>query len=426
MSSKIKNIFIIGIAYYLIYYCSYSAYNYMLNIISGSSNLSLQKYSLLDVLQIFEFIGGFYWTNLADRTQKHKYIIIVGLLGYAFFFSAFKFAPTCMKADGLNVFTIFYRSALGFFCSGIFATLDAFCIKYLEQTDDAKNLYGRIRIFACVGYSSAHITLKFAEQYFTNAKPGMCSIYLTIILAVISSFYILIFFPFVDIIENKNSDKNKIDLIQNTRNIKKLLTFNFLLLSGTILLQGIHRKAITTYLVSYFDSNEIKRSKINYVLAARSIPELILFLSTSLIEKKIGIYVMHFLAVFFGILRPISYAYVDLKNYEDTIKTILMYVLEFTNGIFSVLFYYSGVQIANEISTAKTKSLAQGIIYGCYNGLAPCFSGLIGFLLLDKEVIKFKGNNIRGLFLLTGVLGCVGFILMAILIIRNRIKPKTI
>lgn len=137
---------ILGTANFFINLCVYSAHNYMFKIIQMNTKLTEKQYSVLDMFLFVKFIGAFFWTNLADRTKKHQMIIIIGLLGYAFFFCALKWAPKCMKAEGLNFFTYFYKSVSVFFLSGVFATMDALTLDFLEKKNQERKWYGRIKM----------------------------------------------------------------------------------------------------------------------------------------------------------------------------------------------------------------------------------------------------------------------------------------
>ncbi|KAM0678773.1 hypothetical protein BDAP_000556 [Binucleata daphniae] len=279
----------------------------MLIIISYETNLTPKQYSFLDMLQIVEFIGGFMWTNLADRTSKHKSIIIAGLLGYALFLSAFRFAPNFCKVDGLNFYAFLYKGMCSFFSSAIFATLDAFCLQKLSQNKKSDKLFGRIRIFACVGQFFAHIFL-YLFDYFkkVESKNGMNSIIITNILAVICSFYIFLFLKNNKIRDKqKHNDSYSAKYKKNIEYIKKLAQPSFILLLTTIFLQGIHRRTVSSYLDLYYENNNINKSKRYLVFAMRSIPETILFFYTKQIQSFIGIYWMQFASIFFGVIRPI-------------------------------------------------------------------------------------------------------------------------
>ncbi|KAM0675874.1 hypothetical protein GVAV_000650 [Gurleya vavrai] len=422
-----KAIFILGIAYFLINWCVYSAHNYMLVIISHNTNLTPKQYSILDILQIIKFFGAFFWTNLADRTKKHSLIISVGLVGYAVFFSAFRFAPKCLEAKGLNFFTFFYKGVSTFFLSSVFATMDAFVLEYLEQKGKERKLYGRIKMFSCIGHGFAHIALRQLEKLVgDNLEKGMCSIILTLAIAFLAAFFISFFFMRVNVIfekKIKNKDSFSKKLKKNFGYIKELIGINLILLICFITLQGIHRQSVTTYLELYYIESNLQKSEISVIFAIRCLPELGMYFLTPLIDKAIGMHWMLFASACFGIFRPISYSFIHLGDYSNKKKTIWVYGLEVSKGIFSALFGYAASKLVKEISTPNTKSLAQGIYNGCYSGFAPCISGILGYYLLGTDIFLVQNSDVRGLYLLTGLLGGCGILFMIALIVR-KVKER--
>lgn len=401
----------------------------MLEIVTDNSNLTKKEYSILDILQITKFFGAFFWTNLADRTKSYKFIISIGIVGYAVFFSAFKFAPECIKANGLNKYTFLYKGTSIFFLSSVFATLDTFVLEYLEQKGKERKLYGRIKMFSCIGHGFAHIALQIYEKIMPgNSDKGMSSIVLTLAVAFIAALFISIAFSFVDVKFEKNNFKTKENigkkLQKNCKYIKELMGVSIFILVFSILLQGIHRQSVTTYLPTYYKDNNIQKNEIRTVFAARTLPELVMLFLTPFIDKAIGIHWMMFVALFFGIFRPLSYAYIHLDQYGKVKQKFWLYGLELSKGIFSALFGYSASKLVKELSTPKTKSLAQGLYNGCYSGLAPCLSGILGYYLLETNIFLCQDNDIRGLFLLTSLLGAIGFAFMIILILRNVTKKN--
>ncbi|KAM0687867.1 hypothetical protein COBT_000882 [Conglomerata obtusa] len=424
-----KSIIIFGIGYFLINWCVYSAHNYMYTIISNNTTLSPKKYSILEILLIIKLFGAFFWTNLADRTKKHKMILVIGLLGYAIFFSAFRYAPECMKAVQLNIFTIIYRSFSIFFLSAVYATMDAFVLEVLEQEGKERKNYGLIKMIGCLGHGFAHLVLRSVEKKYESLKGGYAAILLTIIVAVSCAAYIFISFSFLKLnkeVKIKSNDSFKKKVKKNFKYINELLTVNLFLFIGSITLQGIHRQSVATYLEDYYKKSGFNDADVKKVFAIRTAPEFVMYFATSYIDKFIGIYWMMFFSILFAIVRPLSYAYIHLENYTKSTADAWVIGLELMKGIFSALFGYSSSKLVKEISPEKTKSLAQGLVNGCYSGFAPAISGVLGYFLLGTDLIVFKGSDIRGIFLFTGGLGAFGLLLMIVLIFRNKKERKSV
>lgn len=187
-----KSVYILGIANLLIIVSVYITHNYMFKIMQNKTKLNYREYSKLDMLLFVKFIGSFFWANIADRTGKHKAIICMCLLGFATFLSMFKYAPGCLKADGLNFFTYFYRCFSLFFLSGVFPSFDAFALEYLEFINDEKKWWARIKLFACTGVLISHLIVMFISSEFKE-KSNDLQIFLTLVFAILTSFFYLFF-----------------------------------------------------------------------------------------------------------------------------------------------------------------------------------------------------------------------------------------
>jgi len=199
-----------------------------------------------------------------------------------------------------------------------------------------------------------------------------------------------------------------------------LFSVTLLILITVVLLQGIHRQAISTFLLAYFKTSNIDTKNASAIFAMRCLPEALMLFLTPYFENFFGIYWMLFIGVFFGISRPLLYSVIELNKFDESSIKIFAYILEFLKGIFSGLFGYAGSKLLKKLSTKNTRTLAQGLFNGCYNGLAPFISGLIGYLYFDKEENEANINkDLRGFFLFTGFLGAIGLCMIFILIYRE-------
>lgn len=422
-----KRILILGVAYFLINSCVYSAHNYMLKIISASNNLTPKQFAVLDMLLIVKFLGSFFWTNMADRTRMHRAIIAIGLMGYAIFLSMFYFAPDSMKADGLNFYTILYYSMFTFFLSAVYATLDAFCLEYLESKEKEKKLYGRIKLFGCAGHSFAPLCLAIFANDTNNKKDNITPIINSLIFAALGSLHIIFTFGILvkgKSVKVKNRDPLKKRIQKNMTNIKKMFSLSLALLLLSVTLQGIHRNVVSTYLEMYADECKISRKKLSCAFAVRFIPEATMLYLTCPIDNAIGTQWMIFIGILFGIFRPLLYSFMNPVSMPESVFSCLIFLSEISKGCFSGLFNYSCSKLVKDLSTRNTKSLTQGLFNGCYSGLAPCLAGIIVYLLIESPTLKIQGSNIRFLFFSTSVLGIIGVIPMVILIMRKRKEER--
>ncbi|EJW03879.1 hypothetical protein EDEG_01832 [Edhazardia aedis USNM 41457] len=421
----LANIWYIGISYFLIYFCVYTSHNYVTKIIAPAADLDDAQVSILDMLVLVKFFSAFIWGNIADRTRKYRIIISSGLIGFAAFLSLFQFARgTYFAAIRINKWTIIYKLTSNIMLSSVFSMIDVLAIEYLENIGHFKRWYGRIKIFSTLGHASAHLSVWFVKEKL-GYGPGQ-SIIWTLFIALVGGPFI--YFSMENIEKSrKKKEKSVMSFSEkckkNFKYAKEVFTIELLLLVITITLQGIPRQSLTTYLAAVLSKKSSGGVYLKF--AIRCIPEAFMLYLTPYIEERIGIYWMWIVGILFGILRPISYGLVNLDKLSHMNHEIVSYSLEISKGVFSALFGYAGSKIAKEIFTDNTRSIAQGIFLGCYSGLAPFLSGLIGYIILRGNFNYFKKDDlIKGVFLFTGVLAAMGLI-PAMFFILRRLSSKS-
>lgn len=423
MDGRLK---IIGGGYFFVFLCVYAAHNYMQKMNEDLNNIKPDKYAIFDILYVIKFLGAFLLSNIADRTQKHTQILLLGLFGYLFFLYLV-FYGHGDSSDGFSfVLIMLYRSASIFFLSGVFPILDVVCLNYLESIDKERVWYGRVRMASCAGHSLGALSVKVGDKIAKEHYQPAIPLFFTGLFGSICLLFVWITF---DVFKTEKTlpDKTKVlslkeKLRNNFKYINDIFTVDIMLLLIAVILQGIHRQAISSYLEAYYNDFKIERKKIAVIFAVRCLPEAFMLYITPYCEKLMGIYWMFFLGIIFGIARPLAYAFVPLGKYSNFTLMTLIYSLEISKGIFSALFSYSVSKIVKEITTNKTKSVAQGLYNGCYSGLAPAISGVLCFFILKMRTFPFGLSKERFLFMVTGVLGAIGLIFVFVLIGRRKIK----
>ncbi|KAK1350979.1 MFS_1-like transporter [Hamiltosporidium magnivora] len=404
----------------------YCAHNFMYSFLKASCSIEIHDFSMLDTLEVLRLIGGFFWTNLADRTNKHRIIAIINMVGYAVFLNLLQWAPWFMKAKELNIWTIIYRGLSIFFQCGIYPILDAVILEMLEKNGKSRKHYSKIRIASTLGHVLAHLAVISVSYIFSvKQKDEKVVLILTSFFVLVTS--ILIFFYFSDV-EKKETKKNKfplkIRIQRNLKYVREILTFSFILFNITGTLQGIYRNAMTSFLPAHLENIGMKNNSIRGLFILRCLPEIGMLWITPYIERFVSIYVMMLFGICFGVFRPLLYGFAELKNLGQTGIYSVCILNELTKGIFSALYGYGSSKMAKEFSTEKTKALAQGIQGGCYCGLAPFICGLMGYFILKYDLFEYRGNSLRGFFILTGLLGCFGIFILLVLINNRKKKEK--
>lgn len=419
---------IIAGLYFFVFITVYSAHNYMQMMNKELNNIEEKKHGLLDILSLIKFIGAFLISNIADRTGKYGHIIGVGLGGYVVFLYLMFNGHGYSSSGFYLVLIIFYRSFSIFFLSGVFPVLDAVCFEHLDKINKLKEWYGRLRISSCLGHSLGTLSVKYGTKIANEASRAAIPLYMTCIFGMFSILYVWIVLDFLKPEKRLPSVAVRLSfrekMSRNWVHIKEIITLDFVLLLVAILLQGIHRQAVSTYQEKYFETINIDRSQTSTIFAVRCLPEAIMLFITPYFEMAIGIYWMFFLAVIFGFSRPLIYAFLNFEKWSQLKIKILIYFVEILKGIFSALFSYSASKIVKELNTPVNKSTAQGLYNGFYSGLAPVISAFICYVVYDWDA-KWNESNERMIFGITGFLGALGLIFIFILTVRKKMKIVT-
>lgn len=342
----------------------------------------------------FNFFGSMIWANLADRTGRHKLIIIVTsaiytvvacLLGY--------FAPD--KPTMLVYLGAFFGFALyNFFLSAAFPLLDAQILGMLSKNPKhSKDQFNNQRVWGALG----HFIATLCSFYFfskTDPKPA-------IIFQVVSSvlFIAAVWFGVRDVKPVKHghhhgghSDKHKEAMAPSGNPTVILMTnpsFVFFMLFVACL--GIIRSVSSTFqkLIAHdamskcpFISNELKgdarahaqRVQSAYVDFGRMLSEVAVYLLAKPLKNAFGVYWILVFSQLTGILRVWGYGVI---NTEKVSAFYYAWAIELLKGFSSGLVSSSAIPIASAIAPAGCESTAQGLYSGNYSGLSNLFGGVL-------------------------------------------------
>ncbi|KAF7684123.1 hypothetical protein TCON_0683 [Astathelohania contejeani] len=423
---EIKTVVLCGVIYLFLTASIYTAHNFMEPITNEATGGSLSQFGLFDMFGIVKFFGAFFWTNLADRTKGGTIIGSICLIGYSLFFTLLGYAPDFMKARGLNLWTVLYFFCLNFFLSGCYPIAEYLFLEVLESTENIQKYYGKIRIGFPIGSIIAHGTQILLKEILGDRKDNLYNYVATGVYAAMATCMYFLLHIQIQQRDKKSNSKVKTkytDIQINYSAIKKLFTFDIILLMLMSILQGIPRSSVATYLTEYQKQNKVTKSKARVLLMIRLIPEVSMLYLISYFEKFIGYKILLGIGLILGTLRPFLLGFVDIKwfNGYDGGFWIMMEIIK---AVFSAFFGYSSSRCYKEKSNETNCSLAQGVASGCYNGMGAFISGFIAFFFLDSRWIYYQGSQLRGFFLITALLAFCGLLPYLLFIIKNRRKGK--
>lgn len=364
----------------------------------------------------FNFIGAIVWSWLADRTGKHKLILMATSLCYALTFSAllkdpfYKYGQERLRF----IYTCVIYTLANFFNSALFPLLDANIMATMANNPKfTKENFGRQRLFGSLGHTASTVLAAvLVEKYF--GFPGMFG--LLCLSAII--FSVLVWFGIEGRVEpgmtghghhghggggeSKNPSVGLKDTLPNsptpsppdihgqmqtdTRvSVKNpvwilVTSGNFMFFMFFVLIAGIGRSAMTNY-QTYFLLNNLDQTAIDGAITTffRLIFEISVFFFGKKLMHAVGIYWLLILSQIAGIARIAGYA---LLSPEYSWAYYATFGLETIKGLNSGLFSLSAIRIASDLAPKGCENSAQGLFSGNYSGLSMAAGGIIGGILL--------------------------------------------
>lgn len=406
--------------YFMLSCVIYGFHNFGTKYFIDEWGLKLYEVGYVSAFGGFSFLGAIFWTNLADRTSKHKIILIVTTIGYCLILSLLNLKPF-PKENGLLRFA--YTSSVfaiaNIFQSGIFPLLDAAVLGILMKNPRfSKDLFGYQRIAGSFSHSFVNALSGFLLHTY-----GFLSVFAFVALSgAIFVFCIIVGIPH-DAVSgnpagsghghhghhgasghgaNKTEEIREIKSWRDYPSIRLLTNFSFLFFMLFILTTGIVRVVMTNY-QAQFIMDKVKFGTImaGIVAASRLISEVLVYLVGKKLIAIFGVYWILMFAQITGILRLFGYAMLGyaLEGYDKAPVSLqaASFGLELLKGLNSGLIVSSAIRIASDTAPRGCESTAQGLFSGNYNGLSNAVGGLLaGYLLYIQD----EGTNqLRTMFL---------------------------
>jgi len=399
------------ILYFMLYMAIYSANSLAAPYMVDNWGLKASTAGFIMALQGINFIGAIFWTSMADKTGKHRMLLVIGTMASAFFLfvnSLPKVLQYKMSVPAEMIFTCFALSCSWFFQSAMFPLLDSAMISILSQDPAfSKDMFGMQRLFASPAHPLATI-IQGCTQFFNapiklylyQAVAFFCSLGFALCVQVGVPAHI------AQTIQHGHKKEEKITAIPMAGEVAKkesspvvrlLSNPGFLFYIVFVVSAGLLANSLTIF--QPILSNEIFGTYDKYKFlktALAKIPamisEITVFFTSRSLMNAFGVYWLLLASQFFGILRLMSYAF-NTKGQP----TWFIYVIEILKGLNSGLIVSAGVRVASDMALPGCANTAQGLFSGTYKGVSISLAGIIGGLLLIA-----LDQNIKAMFFWIG------------------------
>lgn len=203
--------------------------------------------------------------------------------------------------------------------------------------------------------------------------------------------------------------KKKFNISQIFHTFRSIYSPLLVFYSISVLLQGIDRVALSSFLTYYLEDRDIRRSFLHLTLLLRYLPEIMVYSFSVYLERFVGVDMMFAIAVCLSTFRTFFYSFEDFAFSTNKFALFLLVLIEISKGTYASFMNYSGLRIFRLLSTDKTASFGQGLFAALYNAMSYIFCSPIGFFLIDDDPASRK-QNLKLLFKIVGVASLISLI----------------
>lgn len=417
--------------YFAVAFFFYSLHTYRTQFVAQMYKVNKGNWGLYFAIpQCIAFVVGVIVAASIDKNGTQKSVMCIAILLSTMLFASF----FVIRSFALfMVAFVLYFSAT----SITMPLVDKVVIEYLDKTDGCdKKDYGRQRMCSTIAY----IFISFVmDNIIRTTKKGDDVTYhfapLMIYGLVAGAFALAVVLLFVKNLPRSETQTDRVKMIS-----KLCKNSDFMFLMFIVLLNGITRASMTSYINVFYDDHLgfnkdpentegmsfyyriINRRKKSMMVVAGNVTELIMFFVSPWIVSSIGLIFPIFLSQIFQLVRFTGYYFMDVKagsSFE------MAFFLEMFKGLNFGLMQSTASTLAAQMVSEHYRSSAQLIYSGTFVGLGAVLAG-IGFKFVFDA---FKGTDgkipvsgYKNVFLIDGILTviCIGLLLFQYAI-RERI-----
>lgn len=398
----------------------YSTYYFTSNYFKTVWNIPIDDYGVMQVLTGIGFFGSIFWTMLADRTKRHKVILLSAVLGFC--------ATFCLLRLELFNADVFWRKILfvsivtsiaTFFTSALYPLLDNRVFALLSATPNFNTqMYGQQRLWGTVG--QAFITQ--VNAFGIRSWLGYDTIFISLVIST------LIFVVLVAVSIPRDASEPEVQKEISTIPVKEeteksswqpmralisspqFMFFLFLAFSA-----GYVRSVLGHFLPYFFEFQvTLSQPVYNAALQTKIISEIAFYFMGKPLMDKLGVFWVMMIGQLTGLIRVFGYAIVP-----PTPKwSFVAFFLEFLKGVNNACIVIAGVHIAHGLAPATTEATAQGFFSGVQASLGNASAGFIGGMIL--KFYRYDPLRFNKLFMHTSIFSAITCLAYAI---QHFFKP---
>lgn len=387
--------------------------------------LPIYQFGALSSLSIIELFGAMWWGGLADRSGRHREI----LLGCTWMYCACFCALPVMEwvvpdEDGMAVKLGISTVLLGatyFFMSSFFPLVDSCVLRELKTRNHSNNehlSFGKQRLWGTIGHAAISvISAQFISWY---GWPGMFGVMILTCVA-----FSLIIYTIPDGQVSSVSVEESSDHVADPGDWTFLFKFDFLLFLFVVLLSGYMRSILSIFLPYHF-LIDMQQTPLFVGMTAvfRISAEILIFayaqtssairINDSGLGTRSGEVKLVLLGLTAGVVRVAGYG--SLKFIEEVSGFplwVVVFLLESLKGISVACLISGAVRLAHDLVPESASTKAQALVSGTYSGLSTGLAGLIG----GGVTFILPSRDLTTMFRLTAASGLVG-ILMSLRLLK--------
>ena len=326
-----------------------------------------------------------FWTRTADKTNQHRLIMSVCLLGTIASLIVFPFLQTFYALLTITLLsTIFMAPVMSLATSAAMFMLGV-----------NKNLFGRIRMGGSFGFGISSLIVGFLVKAYDLKMAFWMA----------AAFSLFAFLVSLQLVYGKAKPEPE----GNKQGIRDLLTDpNWVLFLIIAFIAGFGLAANNSYFLPYMEELGIDETIMGLTLAIGSLATIpVLFLANHFINR-FQAYGTMILSVVFTSLRLILFGL--------TGNVFAVIIIQALNGLTGPLFGVAGVTYADQNSPESLRATGQGLFNTAMRGFGTAVGGFISGLLL----VRIGG---QAMYMVIGL--AVLIILAIVVFLRSRFMART-
>lgn len=344
-------------AFYFFFYGASSVLIPFLTLYYESRGLSGRQIGILTgIVPIVTLIGASLWGAIADATQRHKAILMMGIVCTWFSVLAISRAQTFAQLIPIVV-------VYAFSFAPIVPLVDNSVVALLGSE---KQGYGRIRVWGSYGWGIIALTAGYVLDW-----AGLSWLFIAYLAIFACLIWVTIQLP-VQPAELAGTFRSGFGTLMRNR---PWILFLLVALAG-----GMSLSLFLNFLFLYLDNTMGASGPIlGYSLTLSTISEVPIFLLSQRMLKRWNAQLLIGIALFAFILR--AFAYMMMTAPWQVLPISLLHGPSFA------VMWLAGVQYADDIAPAGLGATAQGMFGGVVMGLGSALGALIGGVLYDSNPV---------------------------------------